>query len=217
MATVNRCALLALLTLVACSPQPVEVHTSLRFTAAQELDALRAALPPALLASLGGDVPFSWPDSAPPLLLRLEVFERARIDFTGSGSLSPSEVAAVRVKRVTARVPLVIDFPLTPVPAELEILVAPFSATSPADPKALSLARGAWPGTPLPADAGPPTFLRELPLAAGGAGALAELLASSNKVALFAVLRTSLDSRLDPHRPRGAADVEVFLELEFVP
>lgn len=206
-----------------CGPQPVDIKTNFAFTAAQERAALKLQMPPALLASVGGAVPDTWPQSAPRLIVDLLVAARGRIDLKASG-VDPSKWAALRIHAVRTRSSGPVGL-LLPRPAELLLFAGPLGASSLSATGVRRLARSVFPTVaPLvictqvkPCDAGTGILEQTLDLEPAARAGLQELVLGTGQFELLLVVRTPIDSAADPQAPRGSAQVEVELDLELAP
>ena len=212
-----RRALVSVLLASACAPQSVEVTASFKFTGEQVAGAFAQALPAQVLAQVGGSIPETWPANAPPALMTVQTVQRARLDFSRSGSSAPSKTSGLRLSelRMTARSGA--DGPLLPEPAEMLVFAAPYTATTLSDPGVRRLARGAWPPSITPAADGGIMPFALLDMEPGGRGVFADILRGADKIALFVVLRVPLDTRRDPRRPRASAIIDLVFDVEIVP
>ena len=224
-----RAALLCLsLASAGCGPQAIDVRSPFSFSAEQARAALKQQMPPALLAAVGGALPEQWPADAPRLLVDLLVIGRARVELEAVGA-DPSRFAALRLRaaRATTGGPVGL---IQPPPGELLLFAGPLGATSLSDPGVRRLARGAFPvaGTqidctpppcpPLTTDGGAALEVSQaLGLEPAARGALEELVLGAGAFELLLALRVPIDSAADPLAPRGAAAVEVGLDLELAP
>ena len=206
-----------------CGPQPIDIKTSFAFTAAQERDALKQQMPPALLTAVGGAIPDPWPATAPRLLVDLLVVARGRVDLKASG-VDPSRWAALRVRAVRARTTGAVGL-LLPQPAELLLFAGPLGSASLAATGVRRLARAVFPSVPLlidctpvkPCDAGAGALLQALELEPAARTGLQDLVLGAGQLELLLAVRTPIDSAADPRAPRGSAEVEIELDLELAP
>ena len=205
-----------------CGPQPLEVKASFTVGQNDTRAALKAQMPPALLASVGGALPEAWPATAPRLLVDLLVLSRSRVELT-AGGVDRSKFAALRLRSVqsTTSGPLGL---ILPQPSELLLFAGPAGAASLSDPGVRRLARGAFPSATTitclacPRDAGSGGSLQQqLALEPGARGGLQDLILGNASFELLLAIRVPVDSAADPLAPRGAASVQVQLDLELAP
>ncbi len=221
------CAL-ALVPLVSCGPQPLEIRAKFELNEALARRSLSEQMPALLLARVGGLLPDVWPPTAPRLVLDVQLLSRARLDL-GAAGIDTTTQSALRIKSVVAQVGALAGGALyRPQPTELYLFVGPLNATSLSDPGVKRFARGAFPAVAAtPPDAGatdggaadatPATAQNSLVLEPGALDALRSLVLGNGQLEFLLLTRLPVDTQAEPRTPRGGAQVDFTLTLELVP
>lgn len=223
------CAL-ALAPLLSCGPQPLEVRAKFELNEALARRSLSDQMPSTLLAELGGILPDVWPQSAPRLVLDVQLLSRARLDL-GAAGIDTKSQSALRIRSVLAQVGPLADGPLyRPLPTELYVFIGPLNATSLSEPLVKRFARGAFPvfatfaapDAGVSADGGASSSAvlpvqNALVLEPGALDALRSLVLGSGQLEFLLLARMPVDTQIERRTPRGAMQVDLTLALELVP
>src|SRR3954471_1957890 len=122
---------------LACGrPQPVEVHASFSYTAAQERSAIVSVFPKSILAQMGGTLVDPYPPTLPRVILDVTMLERARVDFSSQNL--PSGGARFSGLRGA------LGGALLPAPSELRVYAGPAGSLALNAAGVVLLGRGPW-------------------------------------------------------------------------